>query len=168
MLRCGRSTAGCTIGWSPATRFVQIPGAGPVAARSFMTAADNPTRFRSSRDAAAYFGLTARRWQSGISVDVQGRISKAADRDAGRAFYEAASALLTLCKKPDRFKSWGLALAKRSSDRKAAVAVARELAVIMHAMWRRRIFCCGDPSASEADLDERYTAKDRRLLGDHA
>lgn len=59
-------------------RFMQIPGVGPIAALSFMTAVDDPSRFRRSRDVAAYFGLTSRRWQSGTSIDVQGRISKPA------------------------------------------------------------------------------------------
>ena len=66
-------------------RFMQIPGVGPIAALSFMTAIDDPSRFRRSRDVAAYFGLTSRRWQSGSSIDVQGRISKAGDGDVRRA-----------------------------------------------------------------------------------
>jgi transposase len=62
-------------------RFMAIPGVGPVTALSFMTSIDDPSRFRRSRDVAAYFGLTSRRWQSGSSIDVQGRISKAGDPD---------------------------------------------------------------------------------------
>lgn len=62
-------------------RFMEIPGVGPVTALSFMTAIDDPSRFRRSRDVAAYFGLTSRRWQSGTSIDVQGRISKAGNAD---------------------------------------------------------------------------------------
>ncbi|MGY3413666.1 hypothetical protein ACVWZV_009833 [Bradyrhizobium sp. GM5.1] len=125
-------------------RFMQIPGVGPIAALSFMTAVDDPSRFRRSRDVAAYFGLTSRRWQSGSSIDVKGRISKAGDGDVRRALYEAASALLTRYKKKDKVKAWGLALAKRSSHRKATVAVARKLAVIMHAMWTSGTLYCGD------------------------
>ena len=94
-------------------RFMQIPGVGPVTALSFMTAIDDPTRFRRSRDVAAYFGLTSRRWQSGNSIDVQGRISKAGDPDVRRALYEAASALLTRFKRKDKVKSWGMMLAVR-------------------------------------------------------
>lgn len=149
-------------------RFMQIPGVGPVAALSFMTAVDDPSRFKRSRDVAAYFGLTSRRWQSGRSIDVQGRISKAGDADVRRALYEAASALLTRFKRQDKIKTWGMAIAKRSSHRKATVAVARKLAVIMHAMWTGGTFYCGDPSASEADIDAHNVAKDRRLLGAHA
>jgi transposase len=148
-------------------RFMQIPGVGPIAALSFMTAIDDPSRFRRSRDVAAYFGLTSRRWQSGSSIDVQGRISKAGDGDVRRALYEAASALLTRYKKKDKVKSWGLALAKRASHRKATVAVARKLAVIMHAMWVDGTFYCGDPDASPAEVKARATAKERKLLRVH-
>ena len=109
-------------------RFMQIPGVGPVAALSFMTAIDDPKRFKRSRDVAAYFGLTSRRWQSGTSIDVQGRISKAGDDDVRRALYEAASALLTRFKRRDKVKTWGLLIAKRAGHRKAVVAVARKLA----------------------------------------
>jgi len=108
-------------------RLMQIPGVGPVAALSFVTAIDDPSRFKRSRDVAAYFGLTSRRWQSGKSIDVQGRISKAGDPDVRRALYEAASALLTRFKRKDKIKTWGLAVAKRTSHRKATVAVARSL-----------------------------------------
>jgi transposase len=125
-------------------RFMQIPGVGPVTALSFMTAIDDPTRFRRSRDVAAYFGLTSRRWQSGTSIDVQGRISKAGDGDVRRALYEAASALMTRFKRKDKVKTWGMMLVKRSCHRKAVVAVARKLAVIMHAMWIDGTFYNGD------------------------
>ncbi|MCK1657770.1 IS110 family transposase [Bradyrhizobium sp. 151] len=149
-------------------RFMQIPGVGPIAALSFMIAVDDPSRFRRSRDVAAYFGLTSRRWQSGSSIDVKGRISKAGDGDVRRALYEAASALLTRYKKKDKVKAWGLALAKRSSNRKATVAVARKLAVIMHAMWTSGTFYCGDPDASAAEMHAETTAKQRKLLGPYA
>src|ERR1700736_4212573 len=102
--------------------FMQIPGVGPVTALSLMTAIDDPTRFRRSRGVAAYFGLTSRRWQSGKSIDVQGRISKAGDPNVRRALYEAGSALLTRFKRKDKVTSWGLAIARRSCHRKGTVA----------------------------------------------
>lgn len=146
-------------------RFLAIPGVGPVTALSFMTAIDDPTRFRRSRDVAAYFGLTSRRWQSGTSIDVQGRISKAGDADVRRALYEAASGLMTRFKGKD--KTRGQQIAKRSCHRKAVVAVARKLAVIMHAMWSDGSFYVGDATANEADADRRAQVKDRKLLGAH-
>ena len=90
--------------------------------------------FRRSRDVAAYFGLTSRRWQSGTSIDVQGRISKAGEADVRRALYKAASGLMTRFKGKDKVKGWGKEIAKRSCHRKPACG-ARKLAVIMHPMW---------------------------------
>ncbi|MDK1494272.1 IS110 family transposase [Sinorhizobium sp. 7-81] len=148
-------------------RFLAIPGVGPVTALSFMTAIDDPSRFRRSRDVAAYFGLTSRRWQSGTSIDVQGRISKAGDADVRRALYEAASALMTRFRGKDKLKTWGQALAKRGCHRKATVAVARKLAVIMHAMWCDGTVYVGDPMASASDAAAQAHLKRRKLLGAH-
>lgn len=133
-------------------RTMAIPG--PVTALSFMTAIDDPSRFRRSRDVAA-FGLTSRRSQSGASIDVQGRISKAGDADVRRSLYEAASGLMTRFKGRDKVKSCGQAIAKRSCHRKACVAVARKLAVIIHAIWTGRTFYVCDPAASQADAGRR-------------
>jgi transposase len=116
-------------------RFMAIPGVGPVSALTLSAAIDDPSRFRRSRDVAAYFGLTSKRWQSGASIDVPGRISKAGDPHVRRALYEAASAMLTRYKGKTALKSWGQKIAKRC-QKKSVVAVARKLAVIMHAMWR--------------------------------
>ena len=149
-------------------RFMQIPGVGPIAALSFTTAIDDPSCSKRSRDVAAYFGLTSRRWQSGSSIDVQGRISNAGDQDVRRALYKAASALLTRFKRKDKVKTWGLAIARRSSHRKATVAVARKLAVIMHAMWVDGTFYCGDPAASAADVRAHAAVKASKLLGGDA
>jgi transposase len=109
--------------------------------------------------------LTSRRWQSGSSIDVRGRISKAGDGDARRALYEAASALLTRFKRRDKVKTWGLLTAQRAGHRKATVAVARKLAVIMHAMWTDGTVYCGNPATSAADAATHAMRKDRRLLG---
>lgn len=149
-------------------RFMAIPGVGPVTALSFMTAIDDPSRFRRSRDVAAYFGLTSKRRQSGTSIDVQGRISKAGDPEMRRAFFEAAGVLLTRFKGKDKLKSWGLTLAKRGCHRKATVAVARKMAVVMHAMWRDGAVYVGDLTAREADVAARAAVKNRKLLGAHA
>lgn len=117
-------------------RFMGIPGVGPVTALAFKTAVDDPGRFRRSRDVGAYFGLTSRRWQSGTSIDTQGHISKQGDSEVRRALYEAASALLTRFQGWSALKAWGLRLAKVRGLKRATVAVARKLAVIMHAMWK--------------------------------
>lgn len=144
-------------------RFMAIPGVGPVTALSFSSAIDDPQRFRRSRNVAAYFGLTSKRWQSGTSIDVHGRISKAGDPDVRRALYEAASAMLTRFKGRDMIKTWGLKLAKTKCHAKARVAVARKLAIVMHAMWRDGTFYVGDPDASAQDTDASNAAKLQRL-----
>lgn len=144
-------------------RFMAIPGVGPVTSLIYSSAVDDPGRFKRSRNVAAYFGLTSKRWQSGTSIDVQGRISKAGDPDVRRALYEAASAMLTRFKGRDTIKAWGLKLAKTKCHAKARVAVARKLAIVMHAMWRDGTFYVGDPDAVSADTDAWNAAKLQRL-----
>jgi hypothetical protein len=61
-----------------------------------------------------------------------------------------------------------LAVAKRTSHRKATVAVARKLAVVMHAMWVDGTFYCGDPATRAADVGARAAVKDKKLLGAYA
>jgi transposase len=94
---------------------------------------------------------------------VQGRISKAGDPDVRRALYEAASAMLTRYKGKTALKSWGQKIAKRC-HKKAVVAVARKLAVIMHAMWRDGTAYADRPHAAGRP-DDAPTAKERKLLG---
>jgi transposase len=130
---------------------------------SFSTAIEDPARFRRSRDVAAYFGLTSKRWQSGTSIDIKVRISKAGDGDVHRALYEAASAMLTRFKGSDLIKAWGLRLAKTKCHPKARVAVARMLAVVMHAMWRDGTSYVGDATADQHDIDAWNSGKGRRL-----
>jgi transposase len=145
-------------------RFMAIPGVGPVTALTFATAIDDPARFRRSRDVAAYFGLTSKRWQSGTSIDVKGRISKAGDPDVRRALYEAATSMLTRFKGRDRVKDWGLKLVKAKSHNKAAVAVARKLAVIMHAMWRHGTDYVSHLDITADEVEERQQTKTRRTF----
>lgn len=149
-------------------RFMGIPGVGPVTALAFRTAVEDPTRFKRSRDVAAYFGLTSKRWQSGTSVDIQGRISKAGDPDVRRSLFEAATVLLKRFRGQDKVKTWGLQIAKRSCHHKAAVAVARKLAVIMHAMWSDGTCYSGAAGASPEEVNKRAKKKDQKHLGRHA
>ncbi len=104
-------------------------------ALAFAAAIDGPDRFRRSRDLGAYLGLVPRRYQSG-EVNYAGRISKAGDRRIRSLLYEAANVMLTRTKIELKLKTWALAIAKRSTMRKARVALARRLAIIMHAMLR--------------------------------
>jgi transposase len=111
-----------------------IPSVGPLTAAAFVTAVDDPAKFRKSKSVGAFLGLTPRRYQSG-DADVNGRISKCGDHLARTYLFEAATSLLTRVQKWSALKAWGLRIAKRGGMRKAKVAVARKLAVIMHQMW---------------------------------
>jgi transposase len=114
-------------------RLTSAPGVGALVALTYKTAVDDPTRFASSRAVGAHFGLTPGKYQSG-ETDVTGRISKVGDPWVRVALYEAANVLLTRPVKGGALKRWGLAVAKRAGMRKAKVAVARKLAVILHRM----------------------------------
>jgi transposase len=115
--------------------FMTIPGVGPLTALAFKTFVDRPQRFQKSKAVGAALGLTPRKYASG-EVDYEGHITKCGDAFVRMHLFEAAKVLLSRAGKPSDLKSWGLRLAKRSSMKKACVAVARRLAVIMHAMWR--------------------------------
>jgi transposase len=115
--------------------FMTIPGVGPLTALVFKTYVDRPQRFRKSKAVGAALGLTPRKYASG-EVDYDGHITKCGDKFVRIHLFEAAKVLLSRAGKASELKSWGLRLAKRSSRKKACVAVARRLAVIMHAMWR--------------------------------
>jgi transposase len=115
-------------------RFMTAPGVGPITALCFKATIDDPTRFKRSRSVGAYVGLTTRRHSSG-EVDWNGRISKCGDAMLRTYLFEAANVLLTRVPKWSALKAWGIRLAKRNGLRKAKVAVARKLAVILHRMW---------------------------------
>jgi transposase len=116
-------------------RLMTIPGVGQLTALAFTAAVDEPKRFKKSRDIAAYLGLVPRRHQSG-ELDYTGSISKCGNRRVRTLLYEAANVILTRYKKPLKLKNWACGIAKRSTMRKAKVALARRLAIIMHAMLR--------------------------------
>jgi transposase len=115
-------------------RLLAVPGVGAVTALTFTTAIDNPARFVRSRDVGAHLGLTPRKYASG-EVDRNGAISKSGDRLAREALFIAAHSLLTRVTRWSALKAWGTAIAKRRGLRRATVAVARKLAVILHRMW---------------------------------
>ena len=79
-------------------------------------------------------GLTPRKYASG-EIDRNGAISKSGDRLAREALFVAAHSLLTRVSRWSALKAWGMAVAKRRGLRRATVAVARKLAVILHRMW---------------------------------
>lgn len=111
-----------------------VPGVGAVVAITFRSGVDDPARFRRSRDVGPHFGLTPRKYQSG-EIDVTGSISKVGDRMVRTALYEAASVMLTRSVRMSSLKSWAMGVAKRRGAKKARVALARKLAVVLHRMW---------------------------------
>jgi transposase len=112
---------------------MSTPGVGSIVALTYAAAIDDPGRFRSSKAAGAHFGLTPKKYQSG-ETDITGRISKIGDQEVRCALYEAAHVMLTRPTKGSKLKTWALAVAKRAGLRKAKVALARRLAVVLHRM----------------------------------
>jgi transposase len=117
-----------------ARQMLSVPGVGAITALTFKAAVDDPRRFKRSRTVAAHFGLTPRRYQSG-EIDNPGRISKAGDPEVRCALYVAAHSLLSRSAAWSSLKAWGVRLAKTRGHRRAVIAVARKLAVILHKMW---------------------------------
>jgi len=114
---------------------MSIPGVNVQTSAAFAAAIDDAERFTRSRTAGAYFGLVPRRYQSG-ETEWTDRITKQGDAMVRRLLYEAANSILTRIKKSLALKRWALKIARRRGLRKASVALARRLAVIMHAMLR--------------------------------
>lgn len=111
----------------------EIPGIGPVVATYFVLTIDDPQRFKNSRDVASFFGLRPSMRES-ASVSHYGRITKEGDPEMRRLLVQAAHACL-LTKADSELKTWTLGLAERKGKGKAAVALARKLAVLMHHLW---------------------------------
>jgi transposase len=117
-----------------ARHLMTAPGVGTVVVLAYMTGVEAPARFSRSSAVGAYFGMTPRRYQSG-EVDQAGRVSKCGDGMVRGLLYEAAKVLLSRTAKPSDLQAWGHSLAKRVGKKKATMAVARKLAVILHRMW---------------------------------
>jgi len=113
---------------------MSVPSVGTIVALTYASAIDDPARFTSSKKVGVHFGLTPKKYQSG-EVDYTGRISKIGDASVRAALFEAAHIMLTKpLKGCTQLKSWAMRIARRAGMRKAKVALARKLAVIMHRM----------------------------------
>jgi transposase len=120
---------------NPAVRLLMsAPGIGAVVGLTYASAVDDPGRFKSSKMVGAHFGITPRKYQSG-ETDYNGAISKIGDGAVRTALFEAAHVIMTRPIKGGWLKSWALKLAKRVGHKRAKVALARRLAVILHRMW---------------------------------
>jgi transposase len=115
-------------------RLMTVPGVGPLVAITFTTAIDDPARFSRSRAVGAHFGLTPKKYQSG-ETDVTGGISKVGDDTVRTALYEAATVMLSRSGRFSVLKRWAMEVAKRRGMKRARVALARKLAVVLHRMW---------------------------------
>ena len=115
-------------------QLMTVPGVGAIVAITFKSGVDDPARFKHSRDVGPHFGLTPKKYQSG-ELDITGSISKRGDRMVRTALYEAASVMLTRTVRFSSLKAWAMAVARRRGARKARVALARKLGVILHRMW---------------------------------
>ena len=122
-------------GSSPLCRRLQsVPGVGPLTVLAFVTAIDNPHRFSRSASVGAYLGLTPRRFESG-QMGYTGHISKWGDGLARHFLYEAANSLIGRVKRFSAPKAWACRLVGKLGAKKARVALARKLAVILHRIW---------------------------------
>ena len=115
-------------------RLMTVPGGGPVVALTYRASVDVPARFRSSKAVGAVFGLTPSKYQSG-EIDRSGRISRCGDEMMRAMLYEAAHIMLVRTTKWSWLKAWAMQIAKRRGMKKAIVALARRLAVILHRIW---------------------------------
>jgi transposase len=114
-------------------RLMTVPGVGPVVALTYRATVDVPARFRKSKSVGAVFGLTCAKYQSG-EIDHSGAISRCGDEMMRAMLYEAALVMM-YSKKWSWLKAWAMQIARRRGMKKAIVALARRLAVIMHRIW---------------------------------
>ena len=115
-------------------RLMTVPGVGPVVALTYRATVDVPARFRNSKAVGAVFGLTPARYQSG-EIDRSGAISRCGDEMMRAMLYEAAHIMLVRVAKWSWLKAWAMKIARHRGMKKATVALARRLAVILHRIW---------------------------------
>ena len=129
-------------------RFMTVPGVGPVTALTYKTEIFDATRFKESRSVGAYLGMTPTQYASG-ETQKQGKTSKCGSKELRFLLVEAGIVILTRSKKWSKLKAWGLKIMRKKGLKKAAVAVGRKLAVIMHRMMLEgKDFIYGEPKAA--------------------
>src|SRR6266542_5646531 len=115
-------------------RLMTVPSVGPLVAITYKSALDDPSRIAKSKAAGALFGLTPKKYQSG-EKDVAGGITRTGDEMVRTALYEAANVLLSRITRFSKLKRWGMDVAKRRGSKRAKVALARKIGIILHRMW---------------------------------
>ena len=111
-----------------------MPGIGSIVALTVRSTIDDPARFRRSKDVGPAIGLTPRRYQSG-ETDIVGGVTKAGDLDMRTALYQAATVVIHRSKKQTWLRAWAERVVRRRGAKRAAVALARRMGVILHRMW---------------------------------
>ena len=125
-----------------------VPGVGPVTALTFKTEIFDANRFKDSRSVGAYLGMTPTQYASG-ETQKQGKTSKCGSKELRFLLVEAGVVILTRSKKWSKLKAWGLKIMRKKGLKKAAVAVGRKLAVIMHQMMlKEKEFIYGEPKVA--------------------
>lgn len=117
-------------------RLMTIPGIGPVTAVTYKNEIFDPSRFKDSKSVGAYLGMTPTQYASG-ETQRQGHVSKCGSIELRSLLVEAGVVLLTRSQKWSKLKAWGLKIMRKKGLKKAAVAVGRKLAVIMHRMMQQ-------------------------------
>lgn len=136
-------------------RLREVPGVGPILSAAFVTVVGDPARFRKSRDVGAYLGLVPARYQSG-DTDPQLGIDKRGDQLLRWLLVQSAQWLLRKNGPESDLRDWGLKLCERGGKRarkRAVVAVARKLAVLLHRLW-----------VSGERYDPRYKSRQRSAM----
>ena len=116
----------------------QVHGVGPITALAYVLILESPDRFRKSRDVGAFLGLVPRRDQSG-QMDRQLGITKAGDAFLRRLLVQSAQYILGPFGQDSNLRRRGLALTERggvAAKKRAVIATARKLAVLLHALWK--------------------------------
>ena len=119
-------------------RLMQVPGVGPTTALAFESAIEDPARFARNRTVASYLGLRPKVDQSG-TIEKQLRITKAGDGYVRQLLVQCAHAILSKRTPVSDLKRWGQNIAEsggKRGKRRAAVAVARKLAVLLLTLWK--------------------------------
>lgn len=114
-------------------RMMSMPGVGAVVALTYRSPVDDPGRFTSSKKVGPWVGLTPPRNQSG-ERDVSGGITKAGDVNLRRALCQAATVMMHRGRST-WLRTWAVQVARRRGSRRAMVALARRIGVILHRMW---------------------------------
>jgi transposase len=119
-------------------RLSQVSGVGPITSATFVLTLEDPNRFARNRHAAAFLGLTPARKQTGQS-DPEMHISKAGDRFLRCLLVECAQFILSSRGADSDLKRFGLSLAgrgRKAAKKRAVVATARKLSVLLCSLWR--------------------------------